>query len=70
MSRQLVLLLVVGVAAAACVAASAAGWLGGVIVCGADRTPGCATWPVPISEGLWLAFFIGIAALLIWQTRT
>ena len=70
MSRQLVLLLIVALVAIGAVLASAAGWLGGVVVCGADRTPGCITWPLPVSEGLWVGFIVGVAALLVWQTRT
>jgi hypothetical protein len=50
--------------------ASAAGWLGGVVVCGADRTPGCVVWPMPVSEMAWAAFILGVAALVIWQVRT
>jgi hypothetical protein len=70
MSRQSVVLLAVSIAIAVSVFASARGWLGSVVVCGADRAPGCVIWPMPISEGLWLAFIVGVAALFIWQTRT
>ena len=52
------------------VAASAAGVFGNVVACGADRTPGCMSWPMPISEVMWAAFIGGVAALLIWQLRT
>src|SRR5262249_28487870 len=51
-------------------AASALGWFGGVSVCGADRTPGSDHWPIPISEAVWAAFILGVAILLVWQTRT
>ena len=50
--------------------ASAVGVFGGVSVCGADRTPGCATWPLPISEAVWAAFILGVALLVVWQART
>lgn len=70
MSRQVAALVVVAALAAAAVVASAVGWLGPVVVCGADRAPGCLTWPVPISEALWAAFVVGVVALLIWQVRT
>jgi hypothetical protein len=49
--------------------ASASGWLGGVIVCGADRAPGCIAWPAPIADLIWLAFLLGVAALAVWQFR-
>jgi hypothetical protein len=52
------------------VAASAAGVLGGVVVCGADRAPGCVIWPLAVSEVVWASFIVGVAALLIWQLRT
>jgi hypothetical protein len=67
---QPILVLAVAIAMLAAILASAAGWLGGVIVCGADRAPGCATWPAPISELIWAGFVVGIAVLLIWQLRT
>ena len=70
MSRQLVAVLPMLGLVLAIVVASAAGWLGLVVVCGADRSPGCITWPLPVSEGLWLAFLVGVAALLVWQART
>lgn len=50
-------------------AASAMGWLGGVVVCGADRAPGCVTWPMPVALLVWAAFMVGVAALLMWQLR-
>jgi hypothetical protein len=52
------------------VIASASGWLGNVVVCGADRSPGCVLWPAPISELVWAGFILGIAVLVIWQVRT
>ena len=53
----------------AIMAASALGWLGAVNVCGADRAPGCVSWPAPVSGLVWLAFVLGVAALLVWQVR-
>jgi hypothetical protein len=70
MSRQIIALVAVAAVVLAAVLASAVGWLGPVSVCGADRTPGCVTWPVPISEALWAGFVVGVIALLIWQVRT
>jgi hypothetical protein len=58
---------VVGVALA--LGASASGWLGGVVVCGADRAPGCVAWPAPVALLIWGVFLIGVAALVIWQLR-
>lgn len=52
------------------VVGSAAGWFGEVVVCGADRAPGCAAWPMAISALVWAAFVAGVAALLIWQLRS
>jgi hypothetical protein len=70
MSRQVAVLLLVAVIAASAVLASALGWLGNVVVCGADRAPGCITWPMPISDGLWVLFILGVLGLLFWQVRT
>jgi len=49
--------------------ASASGWLGGVVVCGADRAPGCVAWPAPVELLIWMVFLIGVAALVVWQLR-
>jgi len=68
-SRQIAALIVGGVAVCAVLAASALGWLGGVVVCGADRTPGCVAWPMPVSLLAWAAFVLFIAALIVWQLR-
>ena len=70
MSRQVVALVLVATVALVAVVASAVGWLGPVAVCGADRAPGCVVWPMPISDGLWAAFILGVVALLGWQLRT
>lgn len=64
------LLLLAMLLVVASIVASATGLLGTVVVCGADRTPGCITWPMPVSEALWAAFVLGVAALLMWQLRT
>jgi hypothetical protein len=68
--RQTLVMVVLAIAIVGAIVASAAGWLGGVVVCGADRAPGCVTWPMPISELIWAGFVVGVAALLIWQLRT
>jgi hypothetical protein len=68
--RQKMVLSVLAVGILGALLASASGWLGGVVVCGADRTPGCVIWPMPVSELAWAAFVLGVAALLIWQVRT
>jgi hypothetical protein len=49
--------------------ASALGWFGGVVVCGADRATGCVTWPTPVAALAWGAFVVGVAALFVWQVR-
>ena len=71
MTRRVGLLIVAAaIGIGASVLASALGVLGTVVVCGADRTPGCITWPTPVSEVFWAAFVMGVAALLTWQLRT
>jgi hypothetical protein len=49
--------------------ASAAGWFGSAVVCGADRSLGCVTWPMRASLAVWAGFVIGVAALVVWQIR-
>jgi hypothetical protein len=61
--------LATGVAICVAVAASAAGWLGDAVVCGADHAPGCVIWPPVVSYLVWAAFIGGVAALVIWQLR-
>ena len=68
--RQAIILSVLAVSILGVLLASASGWLGGVVACGADRTLGCVVWPVPVSELVWAAFLVGVAALVIWQVRT
>jgi len=63
------LLLLAFAAVIAATTASALGWLGGVSVCGADRAPGCVSWPAPVSGLIWLAFVFGVVGLLVWQLR-
>ena len=48
---------------------SSLGVFGGVGVCGADRAPGCVSWPAPVSGVVWIAFVLGVAGLLVWQVR-
>ena len=67
---QFAAVLLATVAIMAALGASALGLFGGVVACGADNIPGCALWPMPISEAVWFAFVIGIAALVVWQVRT
>jgi len=69
MRRALGLLLLGALLIVGALLASATGLLGNVVACGADRTPGCITWPMPVSEALWAAFVVGVAALLVWQLR-
>ena len=68
--RQAIVLCALALGIVGALFASATGWLGSVVVCGADRTPGCVIWPMPVSELAWAAFVLGVAALLIWQVRT
>ncbi|MBV9325353.1 MAG: hypothetical protein JO352_16395 [Chloroflexi bacterium] len=67
MSRQIGALAIGVVGVCLALGASASGWLGGVVVCGADRAPGCVTWPAAVADGVWVAFLLGVAGLLIWQ---
>lgn len=69
MSRQIAALVAGVVCVALALVASASGWLGGVVVCGADRAPGCVTWPAPVAGLVWVAFLAGVAALVVWQVR-
>ena len=69
MSRQIALLVAIGLAVCVALVASAAGWLGPVVVCGADRAPGCISWPTPIPALVWAMFIGGVAALVLWQVR-
>jgi hypothetical protein len=69
MDRKLGLLLLLGVGLAAVLVGSALGWFGGVQVCGADRVPGCVSWPTPVAALVWAAFVLGVAALVVWQVR-
>jgi hypothetical protein len=68
-SRQIVALVLGVVVVALALGASAVGWLGGVVVCGADRAPGCVAWPAPAAGVVWVVFLVGVAALLVWQLR-
>jgi hypothetical protein len=69
MRRSQAGLLVAGAALCAVFVASAVGWLGGVGVCGADRAPGCVSWPAAVDWLLWAGFVLGVAALVVWQVR-
>jgi hypothetical protein len=68
-SRQNAALIVGCVAVCAALIASALGWLGGVVVCGADRSPGCVAWPMPVEVLVWGGFMLGVGALVVWQLR-
>jgi hypothetical protein len=67
--RHLIAFVLVSLALLAAVLGSAAGLFGGARQCGADQSPGCVTWPLPVSGAIWLAFILGVAALVIWQVR-
>ena len=69
MSRQTLALTLGAVCVGLALVASASGLLGGVVVCGADRAPGCVTWPPLAATLVWLAFLLGVAALVVWQFR-
>ena len=69
MSRQIILVTLGVIGVCLALLASASGWLGGVVVCGADRAPGCVAWPAPAAYVFWAAFLVGVAALLVWQLR-
>jgi hypothetical protein len=45
------------------------GWLGPLVVCGADEAPVCIAWPAVASVAMWLVFLGFIAALAAWQIR-
>src|SRR5215471_3381578 len=50
---------------AASLAASALGWLGPLVACGADGAAVCVTWPPLASLGVWLFFIAFIVGLLV-----
>jgi hypothetical protein len=45
------------------------GWLGPLVVCGADAAPVCIAWPAAASAAVWLVFLGFFAGLAIWQVR-
>lgn len=51
------------------VSASAVGWLGPLVACGADGAAVCVTWPGAASLATWLVFVATIVGLLAWQVR-
>ena len=69
MSRPILAVLTVGLMLILAIGASALGLFGGVDVCGADRTPGCVSWPAPIGLSLWALFMAFVIALVVWQVR-
>jgi len=69
MSRQFAVALIGGLALSLALAASAVGWLGAPLPCGADGALGCVVWPPVVSFLVWAAFIGGVAALVIWQLR-
>ena len=69
MTRLLLVAVIALIGLVLLLSASAVGWFGGVVTCGADRAPGCVTWPAPISGLVWGAFVLGVAALVLWQVR-
>jgi hypothetical protein len=68
-SRQIAVLAAGAVCVGLLLVASASGWLGSVVVCGADRAPGCVAWPAPVTGLIWSAFLAGVVALVVWQVR-
>jgi hypothetical protein len=50
----------------ALIGAGALGWLGPLVICGADAAPLCIAWPWPLSAAVWLIFMATIA-ILTWQ---
>jgi hypothetical protein len=59
----------VGVGLAGLMVAAWEGWLGPLVVCGADDAPICVAWPAAAGWAMWLVFlgfFVGLAA---WQVR-
>ena len=69
MSRQFVVALIAGLVLCLALVASAVGWLGAPVPCGADGALGCVVWPSVVSFLVWAAFIGGVAALVIWQLR-
>jgi hypothetical protein len=55
---------------AASMLASALGWLGPLVACGADGAAVCVTWPPLVSLGVWMLFLASIVGLLVWQVAT
>ncbi len=45
------------------------GWLGPLVVCGADAAPVCVAWPAAASWGMWLLFLGFFVGLAVWQVR-
>ena len=45
------------------------GWLGPLVVCGADAAPVCIAWPAAASWAMWLVFLGFFAGLATWQVR-
>ena len=69
MPRQFVVALIAGLVLCLALVASAVGWLGDPLPCGADGALGCVVWPPVVSFLVWAAFIGGVAALVIWQLR-
>jgi hypothetical protein len=56
----------------AALAAAYMGWLGPLVVCGADGVAVCVAWPGAVSAAVWalyILFFSGIAAwqIMMWR---
>ena len=45
------------------------GWLGPLVVCGADAAPVCVAWPAAAEWGMWLLFLGFFVGLAVWQVR-
>jgi hypothetical protein len=50
--------------------ASASGWLGPLVQCGADGAAVCVSWPPLVEFGVWLLFVACLVCLLAWQVTT
>ena len=47
--------------------ASALGWLGPLVACGADGARVCVSWPPLADYAVWLFFIAFFVVLLAWQ---
>jgi hypothetical protein len=59
----------VGVVLAGLMVAAWEGWLGPLVVCGADDAPVCVAWPAAAEWAMWLVFLGFFVGLAVWQVR-